>query len=78
MESVDYLPTAANGVKVVKTDRGRTPYGVPLYKLYILGKIIQQISRRELVRGTYPFKRVHFNIIIEEDRFNRDKYIAYF
>jgi len=39
MELVDYLLTAANGVKVVKTDRGRTPYGVLLCKLYILGKI---------------------------------------
>jgi len=40
MELVDYLPTTANGVKVVKTDRGRTPYSIPLYKLYVLGKII--------------------------------------
>jgi hypothetical protein len=39
MELVDYLLTAADRVKVVKTDRGRTPYGVLLYKLYILGKI---------------------------------------
>jgi hypothetical protein len=40
MELVGYLPTAVNRVKVVKTDRGRTLYGVLLYKLYILGKII--------------------------------------
>ena len=40
MELVGYLPTAVNRVKVVKTDRGRTPYGVPLCELYILGKII--------------------------------------
>jgi len=40
MELVDYLPTAVDGVKVVKTDRGRTLYGVLLYKPYILGKII--------------------------------------
>jgi len=40
MELVDYLPNAVDGVKVVKTDRGRTPYGVPLYKLCVLGKII--------------------------------------
>jgi len=40
MELVDYLLTAANRVKVVKINRGRTPYSVPLYKLYILGKII--------------------------------------
>ena len=39
MELVEYLPTAADGVKVVKTDRGRTPYGILLYKLYVLGKI---------------------------------------
>jgi len=40
MELVDYLPTAADRVKVVKIDRGRTPYSVPLYKPYVLRKII--------------------------------------
>ena len=40
MELVDYLPTIADGVKVVKTDRGRTLYGIPLYKLCVLRKII--------------------------------------
>ena len=39
MESVDYLLTAVDGVKVVKMDRERTLYSVPLYKLYVLGKI---------------------------------------
>jgi hypothetical protein len=67
-----------NGVKVVKTDRGRTLYGIPLCKPYILRKINQQISRRVSAKGTYPFKYIHFNIIIEEDGFNGDTYIAYF
>jgi hypothetical protein len=40
MELVDYLLTAADGVKVVKTDRGRTPYGVLLCELCVLRKII--------------------------------------
>ena len=39
MELVDYLITTVDGVKVVKTDRGRTLYGILLYKLYILGKM---------------------------------------
>ena len=39
MELVDYLLTAVDGVKVVKMDRGRTPYSILLCKLYILGKI---------------------------------------
>jgi hypothetical protein len=78
MELVGYLLTIADRVKVVKINRGRTPYSIPLYKLYILGKIIQQISYRILAKGTYPFKRVYFNIIIEEDGFNRDIYVAYF
>jgi len=47
MESVDHLPTAADGVKVVKTDRGRTLYGVPLCELCVLGKMAQQIFRRK-------------------------------
>ena len=41
MELVDYLPTVADGVKVVKTDRGRTPYGVPLCELCVLRKMTQ-------------------------------------
>jgi hypothetical protein len=41
MELVDYLPTTVDRVKVVKMDRGRTPYSIPLYKLYIFRKIIQ-------------------------------------
>jgi hypothetical protein len=40
MELVEYLLTAVDGVKVVKTDRGRTPYSVPLYEPYVLGKMI--------------------------------------
>ena len=40
MELVDYLLTTADGVKVVKTDRERTPYGIPLCKLYVLRKVI--------------------------------------
>jgi len=36
---VDYLLTAADGVKVVKTDKGRTLYGVPLCEPYVLRKI---------------------------------------
>ena len=39
MELVERLLTAVDRVKVVKTDRGRTLYGIPLYKLYILKKI---------------------------------------
>ena len=38
---MDYLPTAANRVKVVKMDKGRTPYSVPLCEPYVLGKITQ-------------------------------------
>ena len=41
MELVDYLLTTADGVKVVKMDRERTPYGVPLYKPYVFEKITQ-------------------------------------
>jgi len=78
MESVNHLLTTANRVKVVKTDRGRTPYSIPLYKPYVLRKITQQISHRISIKGTYPFKRVHFDIIIKEDGFNGDTYIAYF
>ena len=78
MELVNYLLTAVNRVKVVKTDRGRTPYGVPLCKPCVFGKIIQQIFCRISAKGTYPFKHVHFNIIMEEDGFNRDTCIAYF
>jgi len=75
---VDHLPTAADRVKVVKIDRGRTPYGIPLCKPCVLRKMTQQTSYRILAKGTYPFKYIHFDVIIEEDGFNRDTYIAYF
>ena len=75
---MNYLLTIANRVKVVKTDKGKTLYNIPLYKPYILGKITQQIFHRISVKGTYPFKYIHFNIIIKEDRFNRDTYIVHF
>jgi len=78
MELVNYLLTAANRVKVVKTNRGRTLYGIPLCKPYVLRKITQQISYRISVKGTYPFEHIHFNIIMKEDGFNGDTYIAYF
>ena len=39
MELVDYLLTIVDRVKVVKTDRGRTLYGIPLCKLYVLRKM---------------------------------------
>jgi hypothetical protein len=41
MELVEYLPTIADRVKVVKIDKGRTLYSIPLYKPYILRKITQ-------------------------------------
>ena len=40
MELVGYLLTIVDRVKVVKTDRGRTPYSILLCKLYVLRKII--------------------------------------
>jgi len=78
MELVDYLLTAVDRVKVVKINRGRTLYSIPLYKPCVLRKVTQQTSYRISVKGTYPFKYIHFNIIIEEDGFNGDTYIAYF
>jgi len=41
MELVDYLLTIVDGVKVVKIDRERTLYSIPLYKLYVFRKITQ-------------------------------------
>ena len=78
MELVEYLPTAVNRVKMVKTDKERTLYSVLLYKLYILRKITQQIFYKIFIKGTYPFKYIYFNIIIKENRFNKDAYIVYF
>jgi hypothetical protein len=78
IELVEYLLITVDKVKMVKTDKGRTLYGIPLCKLCVLKKITQQISRRISAKGTYPFKYIHFDIIMEEDRFNRDTYIAHF
>jgi hypothetical protein len=46
MESVNHLSTAADGVKVVKTDKGRTPYGVQ-------GKMAQQTSHRTSAKDRF-------------------------
>jgi hypothetical protein len=39
IELVEYLLTAVDGVKVVKMDKGRTLYSIPLYKPCVLRKI---------------------------------------
>jgi hypothetical protein len=39
IESVEYLLTMVDRVKVVKTDKGRTLYGIPLCEPCVLGKI---------------------------------------
>ena len=38
----------------------------------------QQTSYRISIKGTYPFKYIHFNVIMEKDRFNGDACVIYF
>jgi hypothetical protein len=75
---VKYLLITVDKVKVVKMDKGRTPYSIPLCKLCVLKTTTQQIFYRISVKGTYPFKYIYFDIIIKENRFNGDAYIVYF
>lgn len=78
LEAIENLATAVEGVKVVKTDMGRTPYGKPLCEPCVLGKMTQQTSRRPSAKGSYPFERVHFDIIFESEAYNGDSYVAHF
>ena len=78
LEAIKHLPKAVEGVNVTKTDGGRTPYGPPLCEPCVLGKMTQQSSRRPSAKGTYPFERVHFDVIMEEEAFNGDTCVAHF
>jgi hypothetical protein len=78
MEAVKKLPAATQGVKVIATDGGRTPYGKPLCEPCLLGKMTQQVSRRPSTHGKYPFERVHFDVILADQGYNGDRCIAHF
>jgi hypothetical protein len=64
MDSIHHLPAAAEGVTLVKEPPRNTVFGPPLCEPCVMARIQQQISRRPSHGGTYPFERIHFDVII--------------
>lgn len=64
MEAIRHLPAAAEGVVLIKEPPKSTQFGPPLCEPCIMARIQQQTSRRPAPKGTYPFERVHFDVII--------------
>jgi len=64
MESIQHLPAAAEGVVINKEPLKTTAFSPPLCEPCVMARIQQQTSRRPAPKGTYPFERVHFDVII--------------
>lgn len=64
MEAIQHLPDAAEGVVLIKQPSNNTVFGPPLCEPCIMAHIQQQTSRKPAPKGTTPFERVHFDIII--------------
>ena len=64
MEAIQHLPTAAEGVELRSEPSRNTVFGPPLCEPCIMARIQQQTSRKPAPKGTYPFERVHFDVII--------------
>jgi len=64
MEAIEHLPAAAEGVELRNEPSRNTVFGPPLCEPCIMARIQQQTSRKPTPKGTYPFERVHFDVII--------------
>src|SRR5579871_1963199 len=82
MESIDNLPAAAEGVVLLPEPSKNTVFGPPLCEPCTVARIQQQNSRKPAPHGTYPFERVHFDVIILDMKgkrsFTGDACIAHF
>jgi hypothetical protein len=64
MDLIQHLPVAAKGVVLVKEPQKKTVFSLPLCEPCIMARTQKQTSRRPVPTGTYPFERVHFDVII--------------
>jgi hypothetical protein len=74
-EALLYLLKALIRVKLITT---KFNYNKDLCNIYIKSYIKQQISCILVYKGSYPFKKLHFNLIYLHKAFNTDYYFLYF
>ena len=74
-EALLYLLKASIRVKLITT---KFNHNRDLYNIYTKGYIKQQISRVLVYKGTYPFKKLHFDLIYLYKAFNANHYFLYF
>ena len=74
-ETLEHMQTAVEGVALSTNDFERTSQLCPECEL---GQAHNQISRVPTWRGTYPFEKVHFDLIDMDEAFNADSWVAHF
>jgi hypothetical protein len=68
-EALKKVPHAVDGVALSTRDFKRTS---ELYPKCQLAQAHQQVSRIPTWRGSYPFKKVHLDLIHMQEAFNQD------
>ena len=74
-EALKHVPLAVEGVALGTRDFERKSELCPECQL---GQAHQQISRVPTWRGTYPFEKIHLDLIDMEEAFNADSWVAHF
>ncbi|SCO78293.1 uncharacterized protein FRV6_02506 [Fusarium oxysporum] len=74
-EALEHVPQVVEGVALGTHDFERKSELCPECQL---GQAHQQISRVPTWRGTYPFERIHLDLVDMEEAFNADSWVAHF
>ncbi|KAG4253841.1 hypothetical protein FPRO03_14238 [Fusarium proliferatum] len=74
-EALEHMPQAVEGVALGTRNFERKSELCPECQL---GQAYQQISRITPWRGTYPFEKIHLDLIDMEEAFNADSWVAHF
>ncbi|KAF6527626.1 hypothetical protein HZS61_007964 [Fusarium oxysporum f. sp. conglutinans] len=74
-EALEHMPQAVEGVALGTCNFERKSELCPECQL---GQAYQQISRIPPWRGSYPFEKIHLDLIDMEEAFNADSWVAHF
>ncbi|KAF6518157.1 hypothetical protein HZS61_002235 [Fusarium oxysporum f. sp. conglutinans] len=74
-EALEHMPQAVEGVALRTRNFERKSELCPECQL---GQAYQQISRIPPWRGSYPFEKIHLDLIDMEEAFNPDSWVAHF
>jgi hypothetical protein len=74
-ETLKQLPQSVEGVQLLDDAIARD---TDLCEQCVQGQLSQRISRYPTYRGSYPFEKVHFDLIHVEEAFNADCWILHF